>query len=83
MSSATVRAIPVATPFPQVATHIVNAQLVGRLGGYGVSLVTTVIIIPSHVAEAGSAITKSKTKEITLFIIQKFYVWLSISEKAD
>ena len=75
--------IPIITPFVHVATHIVDAQLVGRLGGYGVSLVTTVIIIPSHVAEAESAITKSKTKEITLFIIQKFYLWLSISEKAD
>ena len=32
-----VPAIPITTPFPHVATHIVDAQLVGRLGGYRVS----------------------------------------------
>ena len=31
-----ITAIPVATPFPHVATHIVDAQLVGRLGSNGV-----------------------------------------------
>ena len=50
-----VSTFPIATPFPYVATHIVDAQLVGRLGGYGVSLVATVIIIPSHVAEGVAA----------------------------
>ena len=40
---------PVATQFPHVAAHIVDAQLVGRLGGYGVNLVATVITIPSHI----------------------------------
>ena len=55
LSSATVRAIPVATPFPQVATHIVNAQLVGRLGGYGVSLVTAIVVIPSHITNLVAA----------------------------
>ena len=44
-----ITAIPVATPFPYVATHIVDAQLVGRLGGNGVSFRGTVIIIPSHI----------------------------------
>ena len=29
--------IPIITPFPYVAAHIVDAQLVRRLGGYGVS----------------------------------------------
>ena len=44
-----VSTFPIATPFPYVATHIVDAQLVRRLGGYGVGLVATVIIIPSHI----------------------------------
>ena len=43
--------IPIITPFVHVAGHIVDAQLVGRLGGNGVGLVGTVIIIPSHVGE--------------------------------
>ena len=34
---ACVTTIPIITPFAHVATHIVDAQLVGRLGGYGVS----------------------------------------------
>ena len=50
-----VSTFPIATPFPYVATHIVDAQLVGRLGGNGVGLVATVIIIPSHVAEGVAA----------------------------
>ena len=31
-----VSTFPIATPFPHVTAHIVDAQLVGRLGGYGV-----------------------------------------------
>ena len=50
-----VSTFPIATPFPYVAGHIVDAQLVGRLGGYRVGLVGTVIIIPSHVAEGVAA----------------------------
>ena len=50
-----VSTFPIATPFPYVATHIVDSQLVGCLGGYGVGLVATVIIIPSHVAEGVAA----------------------------
>ena len=55
LRGAAVIVIPIATPFPHVATHIVDAQLVGRLGGNGVGLVATVIIIPSHVAEGVAA----------------------------
>ena len=41
--------IPVAAPFPDIATHIVDAQLVGRLCSHKVSFFPRVITVPSHI----------------------------------
>ena len=56
MSCAAVIAVLVPTPFPNVATHVVQAQLVGLLCAYGLGAVTwgsarlrrNVAPIPSH-----------------------------------
>ena len=50
-----ITAIPITTPFPHVATHIVDAQLVGRLGGYGMGLVGVIVITPCHISEGVAA----------------------------
>ena len=50
-----VSTFPIATPFPYVATHIVDAQLVGRLFGYGVGLFVAIIPIPCHIVEGVAA----------------------------
>ena len=46
-----VRAIPILTPFPNVATHVVKAKFVSLLRPDNVSLIATITIIPSYVPD--------------------------------
>ena len=52
LRTAAVITIPVVTPFPHVAAHVVDAKFVGGLGAYRVSGDTTVIFIPSNITKS-------------------------------
>ena len=54
LGTAAIGAIPVLAPLLYVAAHIVDAQLIGLLGAYGMSLATR-IFCPSYIANGIAA----------------------------
>ena len=47
--------VPVVAPFPHIAGHIVNPQLVRRFGAHPVGMVAAVAIIPRHIVNVVAA----------------------------
>lgn len=52
---AAVTAIPVLTPFPNVARHVVDAEFVGLFGFHGVRLAEAVARVPCHVVDTAAS----------------------------
>ena len=49
LSIAAIAAIPILAPFPHVAAHVIQAQLVRLLGLHGMCLTSTVTIVPGYI----------------------------------
>ena len=52
---AVVTAVPVLTPFPNVACHVIDAEFVGLFCFHGMRLVVAIAFIPCHVVNAAAA----------------------------
>ena len=48
---ATVFAIPVLTPFPNISTHVVDAKLVGLLGRYVMRGIAAIVRVPTNLMQ--------------------------------
>ena len=55
LRATTIVAVPVTAPFPNIAAHVVQTQLVVRFRPHRMRLLVAVVIIPSHITDGVAA----------------------------